>query len=498
MVSNIRLMCSRAMNNQPQGVGLVLFAEFCDRFAFYGLISLFILYLTKQLHFDDRLAYSVLSVLFALIYILPVLGGLIANYLLGYQRAIIAGGIIMGIGLTVLAASIMHHTLLYPGLALTMIGNSLFQASITSLLGTLYQTDDPRRESGFIYYQICINAGAIAASIVCGGIANYFGAQYGFVFAACGILGGTITFSCLRSRLGTQGQQPIDSQTLWLRWLRKHAVTILTVSLIVSIIPLSQLFLHQNIVKHALFVIGIITTLVIIYLAIERWSTDGKNILAMLPIALCFIAFQSLIRLQAGMLTLFADGYTIRHIGSFSIPTQWFFSLEPLFVILLGGVFAKLWLTLHRRHHSPTSATKFATSFLFMSLAFAVLMLGIHLGTDISRSNSSWLVLSYLLQAASELCLVPIAIALLTRLAPKDLMGLMVGYLYLAIGFGGYASAIIAEFTTAPPAKEALTSAQNFSLYGDVFQEITIAALSIALFIFVIKPWLNYVFNENK
>lgn len=483
-------------NKQPPGFRAILFVEFWERFSFYGLMSLFILYLTKQLHLENKVAYDILGVFFSLTYILPIFGGLAASHFLNYRRAIIMGSFVMALGLILLSFSMTNRTLLYTGLSFVVLGNGLFQPSVTSLLGSLYQKNDPRRDSGFTYYQVCANSGAVLAPLCYGSIGAYFGAEYGFAIAAIGMVLGVLIFTLLQKNVGKINNSSfLPKGSSWQLLLESHAVTIIVLAITILIVPLNEFFQHKMFIQTLLLVMIGIVTVAILFLTAKRWVKNGKDIICMIPIGLFFIVFEALIRLQEGMLTVFTDGYVIHQLGNFTVPTQWFLTFQPLFVIILSTIFAPMWLRLNKSGRSPSSVIKFAFSFLFMALAFGLLAWATYLNANIGQINCLWLIVAYLFQATSELLLIPIAIALLTRLAPKDLMGFMIGCLYLSIGLGSYASVTIAEFT-APDKVVPSSSIEHFILYGTVFKEIAIMAIIMTIILLTTRRFFNWLFSE--
>lgn len=408
----------------PKGLYLLFFTELWERFSYYGMRGILILYLTKQLvegglAIDKGSAALIYGYFTGFVYFTPLIGGWLADRFLGQRLAITIGGITMMLGQFTLFY--MNTTTgLYLGLVLLILGNGFFKPNISTMVGRLYAADDPRKDSAFSIFYMGINIGAFLAPLAVGYIADDLfatrgtngeiishGYRYGFLLAAAGMLLGQLIFNLVGpSVLGEVGKKPAK--------LPDNSAT--------DHQPLSQPVSKED--KQRMLVIFILTAFVIFFWA--GFEQAGSSI------------------------SLYTDKFIDRRIGSYEIPTAYFQSVNPLFIILLAPLFSIFWLSpLGKRMSTPV---KMGLGMILLGIGFffmlgAVYERGGDGAPDTVKANLMWLVMAYLLHTIGELCLSPVGLSVVTKLAHPKYASLMMGVwmlsTFVANIIGGYAASYI-------------------------------------------------------
>ncbi|MEJ8802262.1 peptide MFS transporter [Pontibacter sp. H249] len=413
----------------PKGLYLLFFTELWERFSYYGMRGLLMLYLTKTA-LEGGLGYSVADAALiygyftGFVYFTPIIGGWLADKFLGHRRAILIGGVLMALGqFSLFSTPYIGVEMTYLGLLLLIIGNGFFKPNISSIVGNLYAQGDPRRDSAFTIFYMGINIGAFLAPLVCGYLAeDYFatkavvdgvervtnyGFQYGFLAAGIGMVIGQIVFNTLGPRLlGDIGLKPVkaetDSET-------GEAAT-------------SKKLSKEEVDRVS--VIFIISVFVIFF-----WA-----------------GFE-----QAGSsLTVYTDRYINREVFGFLIPTSWFQSVNPLFIVLFAPLTANLWLALAKRGKDLSIPTKMGIGMILLGVGFffmvgAVMERG-GVEDDTIKASLAWLIATYFFHTIGELCLSPIGLSMVTRLAPVTLVSMLMGVWFLAPFIAQIAGGYIASY----------------------------------------------------
>jgi len=415
-------MSTNNQSGHPKGLYLLFFTEMWERFSYYGMRGILILYLTKSLFegglgINEQSASLIYGFFTGFVYFTPLIGGWLADKYLGQRNAITIGGITMMFGQFALFA-INTQMGLYIGLLLLIIGNGFFKPNISTLVGRLYSTDDPRRDSAFSIFYMGINLGAFLAPLVIGLFAENlfavkdvtgkiltYGYKYGFLISGIGMLLGQVLFNALAKKyLGNIGEAPSKS-------IEENSKSD-------SNAPLT----HEE--KQRVTVIFILTAFVIFF-----WA-----------------GFE-----QAGSsLSLYTDKFIDRTVGGFEIPTSWFQSVNPLFIVMLAPLFSIFWTS--KLGKSLSTPIKMGLGMIFLGIGF-FFMIGAVLerGGDVKdvavKASLFWLVMTYLIHTIGELCLSPVGLSVVTKLAPVKLASLMMGVWMLATFvaniIGGFVSAYV-------------------------------------------------------
>ena len=444
-------IAERQWFGHPRGLATLFFTEMWERFSYYGMRALLTLYMVGSvqqpgLGFSVAKASQIYAAYTALVYLSNVPGGYIADRWLGHYRAVFIGGCIIAAGHFSMA--IPGLPFFYTGLGLIVIGTGLLKPNVSTMVGSLYSKDDERRDAGFSMFYMGINLGAFIAPLIVGWLGQKSNWHLGFGAAGVGMIFGLIQYSMGRKYIvGIRHEKPsVD------------AVAVAADDAPQEDKPVSRAPLTGT-----------------------DWARIGAIVLLTLFALLFWAGFE-----QAGSsLTLFADRATRLTVLGFNYPSSWFQSVEPMFVILFSPVFAWIWLTLARRHKEPSSPLKFTLGLFFLSLSFLLIVPAAHAFQQSNgRVSPMWLIGLYFLQMCGELCLSPVGLSMVTKLAPAHLVGLMMGVWFFATAMGNYVAGWVAGFL-------------QDRTYSDVFQaaflNLIIATVILALLIKPIKKMMRGV-----
>lgn len=370
----------------PKGLYLLFLVEMWERFSFYGMRALIVLYMVQHLMFSTEKAGNIYGLYTGLIYLTPLLGGYLADRFFGQRKCITTGAILMSIGLFMLASG--NNNLFFIALFFMIAANGFFKSNISSVLGLLYGDDDSKKDSGYTIFYMGINTGAFLSPLVCGTIAVKYGYHYGFATAGVGMLIGLLCYKIFENKLlGKCGLYPIKT-------------------------------LNNNCSDSE-----------------ELNEKQRKQLFALLGLLIFTIVFWTCFEQAGSSLTLFAEYSTNRVIGSYTIPTGYFQSLNPFYIITLAPLITLLWSYLKTKKKEPTSVEKFTIALGLISAAYLVMAYAGYL-SEISLVSPLWLVLVYLIMTLAELCLSPIGLSLVSKLAPKKFLSLMMGVWFLTSFIG--------------------------------------------------------------
>ncbi len=389
----------------PRGLSTLFFTEMWERFSYYGMRAFLILYMTAPalaggLGFEVPHAGSVYGTYVGSVWFATIFGGIIADRWLGAYRSVLYGGIIIALGHFTLAFKALP--LFYAGLALIVLGTGLLKPNATTMLGSLYDERDARRDAGFSIFYMGINLGAFIGPIIAGALAQKVDWHLGFACAGIGM-----TFGLIQYVLGRERLRPA---------LQRVAVR----------------------AQSATSGLGFTR---------EEWARMGAVLVFFVFAALFWAAYEQ----AASTLNLFADKYADRTVFGWTVPTSWFVSIQAMFVILLSPVFAWLWVWLGPRE--PSTPVKFALGLLLVGISFVLLLPAgamAQSGGGVLVS-SLWLVAAYFLQVLGELCLSPVGNSVVTKLAPPRIVGMMMGVWFLAIAVGNKLAGLIAGLSATVP-----------------------------------------------
>ena len=445
-------MSLKQMFDQPKGLRILFFTEMWERMSYYGMRAMLVLFMvsaveTGGLGLSDKSATAIYGIYTAAVYLLALPGGWVADRLLGAQRSVFWGGCVITLGHFVLAIPIVES--FYVGLALVAVGTGLLKPNISAIVGELYTVEDKRRDGGFTLFYMGINLGAMMGPLICGGLgqSESFGWHWGFGAAGVGMVIGLVQYSLGKKSLGNAGlsaqSTPQEARKGWTYLIGGTALTLVILLLglfgVFSINPVSLAKGTAQFIS-AVFFLYFVYVLVLGNLTTNEKKRTGLIFVLCLSSAFFWSGFE-----QAGSsLNLFADRYTDNIVGSFDIPSSWYQSLNAFFIITLAPVFSWLWVSLAAKKLDPSSPLKFAYGLVLLGLGFAVMIGAANIVTAGHKAAPYWLILTYLLHTMGELCLSPVGLSAISRLAPRKFTGQMMGLWFCASALGNIIAGLLA------------------------------------------------------
>lgn len=449
---------------QPRVLRYFFMTEVWERFGFYTIQTLLVLYMVSALKLSDSQSYTIIGEFTALAYIMPLLGGYLADRILGYRFSIMLGGILLCAGYALLG--IFPESILV-GLSLVIMGNGLFKPNISSFLGQFYGENDPRRDSGYTLFYIGINIGGLVAPLLGGFIQEWFGWYACFAVASVGLIIGVLTFRMSYRLLENKGFSPRYPEITTLPRLLISKPNI-SLGLVVLIGIIFTLMNFPAITTQLLNVVGVILVIGLIILTIRQNAVERKHMTALIVMLLSSVVFWGLFFEMYFSVNLFTERAVNRTIGTFTIPTAAILALESTFIIILGPLFALLWKHINPKTRFMTTPFKFAYGLLFIAIAFELLAFVISRTDTGAPIHIAWMVLFYVLFVVAELFLSPIGLSMITTLSPTKYVGLMMGVWFITLGYGGALSGFLAQKANVPDTVIAL--ADQMHIYKHAFQ----------------------------
>ncbi|MBP6335350.1 MAG: peptide MFS transporter [Bacteroidia bacterium] len=437
----------------PKGLYVLFVTEMWERFSYYGMRAIFVLFLTKAMLFSGKDASNIYGSYTGLVYLTPLIGGYISDRYWGNRRSIFIGGIMMALGqfLMFFSASSLGtasaNMAMLAGLTMLIIGNGFFKPNISTMVGQLYTKDDLRVDGAFTIFYMGINLGAFFSPLVCGGLGdtgdiNDF--RWGFLAAGIGMIVSVITFELLKNKyiVGPTGEPvglpPSHYQTKEQRTQSKADAPKTNMNKLFMILGIGAAlvfvfnrFMGLDLIGSLIFASAIAVPALIITDS-SLTKTEKDRIWVIFILAFFVIFFWSAFEQAGASLTLFADQQTDRHIGAWEMPASWFQSINPLGIILLAPLFSTLWIGLGRKKLEPSSPLKMAIGLILLCLGYVVITFGVQ-GVDAATKISMWWLIGlYVLHTMGELCLSPIGLSMVSKLAPVRFASLLMGTWFLA------------------------------------------------------------------
>ncbi|MGE7674677.1 peptide MFS transporter [Lysinibacillus sp. NPDC094403] len=410
----------------PKGLFTLFFTEFWERFSYYGMRAILIFFMYYELNegglgIDRGTANSIMAIYGSLVYMSGIIGGWIADRILGTRRTIFYGGVFIMFGHLLLALP-GGVGMLFASMAFIVIGTGLLKPNVSSIVGDIYAETDSRRDAGFSIFYMGINMGSFLAPLIVGTIGQKYNFHLGFGLAGLGMFFGLVIFKLTEKKnLGLAGLQvnnPLKPEERKKVFTRFGILALLII--IVGAIGIKTGVLTMNVFSLIITTLGVlIPTAFFIYMyRSEKTTKDEKSrLLAYIPLFLSAVMFWAIQEQGATILATYADKRTQLDIGGFHIESSWFQSLNPLFVVTMAPLFAMLWLKWGDKQ--PSTPRKFAYALFFAGLSFIVMMVPAYLSGGENLVNPLWLVLSFFLVVVGELLLSPVGLSATTKLAPK-------------------------------------------------------------------------------
>jgi POT family proton-dependent oligopeptide transporter len=383
---------------------------------------------------DDKTASAIYGMYIGGTYLFGVLGGWLADRLLGAQRAVVVGGVLITVGNLMLALG--STAIFFLGLLVITIGVGLLKPNASAMVAGLYPEGGSRRDAGFSVFYMGINLGALIGPLLVGWFADSFGWRWGFVVPAFGMALGLAQFVWTRHYLGAAGAAPAERRPgAWKAVLALAAALALIVLLVMTGVLRPDAVAVAAAASWAMVALGVTYFLYLLFFA-GLSAIERRRVLVMVALVAAGVTFWAGYEQTGASMNLFADRYTDRHILGWNMPTAWLQSVNPLFIIMFAPVFAALWIALGKRGRDLNAATKFGAGLLLLGLGFIVMYVASKYVLAGQTVLPTWLVLAYLLHTFGELCLSPVGLSYMSKLAPPRFVGQVMGMWFLSMALG--------------------------------------------------------------
>jgi POT family proton-dependent oligopeptide transporter len=476
----------------PRGLSTLFFTEMWERFSYYGMRAILVLFMTNAvatggMGLDDVTATAIYGLYTAAVYVVTLPGGWIADRLLGHRRTVFWGGVVIAAGHFTLA--IPNIIAFYVGLTLIVIGTGLLKGNISAIVGDLYPEGGARRDAGFSIYYMGINLGGFLGPLVCGYLGETIDWHLGFGAAGVGMVLGLIQYSLGGRHLGTAGELRPEIQTPAKRAAAKRALlttleAVVGLALIVGTLQAMgaiRLSLLGFVDWTGLFIVSLAGLYFLYVVLFGGLTTVEKKRIGV--IAVCFLAaacFWSGFEQAGSSMNLFADRLTDRLVGGWEMPASWLQSVNGVFIILLAPLFSALWIWMGSRN--PSIPAKMGFGLIFLGVGFAVLAWGSMNATAGNLVGPSWLIVTYFFHTIGELCLSPIGLSSITRLSPARYVGQMMGIWFMGAALGNLVAGRVAGLIESLPLPQ---------LFGAVTLFSVSAGLVLLVFSRPLRGWIG-------
>ena len=496
----------------PRGLVVLFFAEMWERFSFYGMRALLIFYLTEHFLFDDAMSAGIYATYGSLVYLMPVVGGMIADRYLGFRKAVTLGAVLLCIGhfgmafegepaRRVAEGAVLRDGLglqvFHLSLAFIIMGVGFLKSSISNMVGALYGPQDNRRDGGFTLFYMGINLGAVVAGLVCGYLGQTYGWRYGFGLAGVGMLAGLATFLGGRRLLLGVGEPPAGAdlgRKLAAGVSREWAIYL---AALLGVAVAWQFMQHHRLVGALLLGAGAAVVIGVVWFSLARCTVvERGRMLVLLTLTAFSVVFWALFEQAGSSMNLFANRNVDLEMAGLEVRSSQFQSLNPLFIILLAPLFAMLWPLLARRGWEPSTPAKFGLGIVQVGLGFGVLVYGASLAGEDKLMAAGWLALAYLLHTTGELCLSPVGLSMVTKLSVARVAGLMMGVWFLSSSASHYVAGWIAADASVDTS-DGLDRAVSLAVYADTFAYLALVAVVVGAVLLAAAPWLQRHMHEG-
>ena len=446
----------RRFFGHPRGLSTLFFTEMWERFSFYGIRPLLVLFMTAALAdggfgFDRQTASAIVGIYAGSVYLASLPGGWIADRWLGLRRAIYYGAVLITLGhLAIALSSVFSKPAFFAGLVLIVMGTGLLKPNVSAIVGDLYPAADARRDAGFSIFYMGINVGALAAPIITGALGERVGWHYGFGAAGVGMLIGLITYRMrANDTLGPLGVLPSGTPEQQRTVKNVTMVLLALIALVMLLTMTGSLTINAVSVGNRMRDVMVGTAVAYfgyLFLFAGLDANEKKRIAVILVLAIFATIFWSAFEQAPTSLNLFARDFTDRHLFGWEMPVAWLQSVNSFFVITLAPVFAALWVTLARHGREFSSLAKFSVGLFFAGLGFYLMVIAANAviaGGEGTRVSMWWLTGSYFLQTLGELSLSPVGLSSMTKLSPRRFVGQMMGVWFLATALGNLIAGLV-------------------------------------------------------
>ena len=469
----------------PRGLFVLFYAEMWERFSYYGMRALLILYLTKFWLFSDSDSSLIYGAYTSLVYITPVLGGYLADRWLGQRKAVLFGGLVLALGHLFMAYEGLQNVtdpavkqadpainVFWFALALIIVGSGFLKANISVIVGQLYSMRDNRRDAAYTIFYMGVNTGAALGTILVGYLGETIGWSWGFGLAGIGMVLGLLIFVAGKPALRGNGEPPVP--------LAKKSETALYAVGAGSVAVIWFLIQYVDVIQSLLAYT--------LYEAFKLPKEPRERIFAILFLIALNPVFWGLFEQAGGSLSLYTDKFVDRG----GVPTSLFQSINPIYIVLFGPVFAGLWQFLGKRGWEPSAPAKFGFALVQVGLGFLVFVWGAGTGDPAVMTSVVFVFLIYLLHTTGELCLSPVGLSAMTRLAPLHLGSFIMGAWFYMTAVGNFVAGKIGEATGG----EGGEMSKDLTL--QIYTKIGWVTIGILLLSPIVKRWMHLDTLEDR
>lgn len=487
----------------PKQLWYLFFSEMWERFCFYGMRGMLVVFMVSHLAMDEKTANLQYGATQAWVYAFTFIGGLFADKILGLRKSLFWGGILMIVGSVILAIDPVNF--FFIGLGFTIVGTGFFKPNISSIVGQLYKSNDPRRDAGFSFFYMGINLGALIGGYICIAVAE--GSMWqsivpvnlrwnvGFGFAAIVMIISLLTFTQTQKSLGPIGLSPLIA----IEKSRKKVFEIGTYVGSLAIIPIIIIMVANTIyTDYFMIFIGPASILYLFYEMKNFTTAENKKLLAALVFIIFSIFFWAFFEQSGGSLSLFAaNNLNDEIVGVHLSPNGVNNSANSFFVIGFAALVGLIWLYMAKRKIEPNTIIKFGLAFIFLAVGFYIFYYTKFFADQATGRTSlgiftfGWLIITF-----GELCLSPIGMSAMTKLSPQKTQAVMMGMWFLASAYGQYFAGLLGA--NIAEASENLTNSQKLNVYADGYYQLGVYALVAGVVLIAISPLIKKLMQEVK
>ena len=486
----------------PKQLWYLFFSEMWERFSFYGMRGMLVIFMVSQLSMNDKVANLQYGATQAFVYAFTFIGGLFADKLLGYRKSLFWGGLLMIVGSIILAIDPQHF--FFFGISFTIIGTGFFKPNISTIVGKLYADDDPRRDAGFSLFYAGVNLGALIGGYICIAVAN--GSLWAslvpaalrwnvaFGFAAVVMLVSLITFTQTQKSLGEIGLSPLAAMQASKR-KRLELATYIGSLLIIPIIM--TMVSNTDYTDIFMFIIGPASLLYLFYEMRSFSVAENKKLIAALVFIVFSIFFWAFFEQSGGSLSLFAAHNLNNTVLGVSLdPNGVNNAANSFFVIVFAALVGMVWLWLHKRKLEPNTVVKFGLGFLFLAGGFAIFYYTKFFADASGKTSLNLFTFGWFIITFGELCLSPIGMSAMTKLSPAKTQAVIMGMWFLASAYGQYFAGLLGA--NIADASEHASNLEKLTVYANGYKQLAIYALIAGVLLIAIAPLVKKLMQDVK
>lgn len=486
----------------PKQLWYLFFSEMWERFSFYGMRGMLVIFMVSQLMMDEKTANLQYGATQAFVYAFTFIGGLFADKVLGYRKSLFWGGLLMIVGSIILAVD--PKQFFFFGISFTIIGTGFFKPNISTMVGKLYKDDDNRRDAGFSLFYAGVNLGALIGGYICIAVANgnmfvsfvpeHLRWNVAFGFAAIVMIVSLLTFTQTQKSLGEIGLSPLRH----LEPSKKRMLEIVTYIGSLVIIPIIMTMVAKTeYTDYFMFVIGPASLLYLFYEMRTFSLAENKKLLAALVFIVFSIFFWAFFEQSGGSLSLFAANNLHDTVLGIKLdPNGVNNSANSLFVIAFAALVGMAWLWMHKRKIEPNTVVKFGLAFVFLAAGFYVFYYTKFFADAMGRTSLDLFTFGWFVITFGELCLSPIGMSAMTKLSPQKTQAVIMGMWFLASAYGQYFAGILGA--NIAEASENASNLDKLNVYADGYEQLAIYALIAGVILIAISPLVKKLMGEVK